>query len=204
MRSVWGSVVAAAMVVTFGTAHASESQSAREFGATRPPVGFVKFCAKNPNDCQVHSATIFTPKQVMTPELWDQVFKVNASVNHAIKPMSDQDLYGQTEYWTYPIDAGDCEDYVLLKKRMLTVRGLDAAALRITVVLDEKGDGHAVLTLTSSAGDFILDNRRDDILRWTDVHYTFLKRQSDSDPLAWVALGKQSPVSSVVSTKSGK
>jgi predicted transglutaminase-like cysteine proteinase len=202
MRKVWGSVLGAAMLMAAGGANASESQFTREYGATRPPVGFVKFCAKNPGACQPTRATIFTQKLNMTPELWDQAFRINASVNRQIKPVSDQDLYGQAEYWTYPVDAGDCEDYVLAKKRTLIDQGFAAEALRITVVLDEKGEGHAVLTLATSAGDFILDNRRDDILRWNDVRYTYLKRQSDTDPLAWVALGKQAPANAVVSTKS--
>lgn len=204
MRLVLGSVLAVAMTMSASAVGASENQSAREFGTTRPPVGFVKFCAKNPVDCKPRSATIFSSKFDMTPELWDKAFQINAFVNQNIRPVSDQELYGQTEFWTYPVDAGDCEDYVLLKKRKLIEHGFASEALRITVVLDEKREGHAVLTLATSVGDFILDNRRDDIMRWNDVRYTFLKRQSDSDPLAWVALGKQSPASSIVSTKSGK
>ena len=77
-----------------------------------------------------------------------------------------------------PTDAGDCEDYLLLKKRYLEGLDFPAAALLITVVLDEKNEGHAVLTVTTDEGDFILDNRRNEIRRWADVDYTYLKRQS--------------------------
>ena len=59
------------------------------------------------------------------------------------------------------------------------------------MVLDEKNEGHAVLTVSTDGGDFILDNRRSDVLRWSDTDYTFLKRQSHSDPVQWVALVKQ-------------
>jgi len=43
------------------------------------------------------------------------------------------ELYGKADYWTYPIDAGDCEDYVLLKKRYLEGMGVNADELLITV-----------------------------------------------------------------------
>ncbi len=45
-----------------------------------------------------------------------------------------------------------------------------------------------VLTVTTLNGDYILDNRRNEIMRWSDFEYTFLKRQSPRDPSAWVAL----------------
>ena len=59
------------------------------------------------------------------------------------------------------------------------------------MVLDERSEGHAILTVTSEQGDFVLDNRRDEILRWRDANYRFLKRQSQKDPRQWVALIKQ-------------
>ena len=109
--------------------------------------------------------------------------------------MSDEELYGKAEYWEYPTDAGDCEDYVLLKKRYLEGLGFPPEALLITVVLDEKSEGHAILTVTADTGDYVLDNRRNEILRWNDVSYRFLKRQSAQDPMRWVALTKEAPVS---------
>ena len=77
---------------------------------------------------------------------------------------------------------------MLLKKRYLEGLGFPAEALLITVVLDETGAGHAVLTVKTDAGDFILDNRRDTIHRWSETRYQFLKRQSQQDPQVWVAL----------------
>ncbi|MGB9143550.1 MAG: transglutaminase-like cysteine peptidase [Aestuariivirga sp.] len=160
-----------------------------EYGNTLPPIGFVKFCAENPADCK----TLGSEEKVsMSPERWSQLSQVNSFVNGRIAPISDQDLYGEAEHWAYPTDAGDCEDYVLLKKRQLEDIGFSAKALLITVVLDEKGEGHAVLTITTDAGDYVLDNRLDSILRWNDTRYKFLKRQSHSNPLQWVALIDQS------------
>jgi predicted transglutaminase-like cysteine proteinase len=124
----------------------------------------------------------------MTEEKWLLVRMVNTFVNGAIAPVSDESLYGTAEYWTLPTDAGDCEDIMLLKKKLLVEKGISADSLRITVVLDENGGGHAVLTLITSAGDFILDNRRNDIRNWSATGYTFLKRQAQHDPRKWVSL----------------
>ena len=60
--------------------------------------------------------------------------------------------------------------------------------LLITVVLDERREGHAVLTVATQAGDFVLDNRRNEVLLWNETGYTFLKRQSQQDPRRWMAL----------------
>jgi predicted transglutaminase-like cysteine proteinase len=158
-----------------------------EYGKALPPVGFVSFCVRNPESCRGQTKPMMLD---LTPERWDLLNEVNTSVNGKIAPMSDQDLFGEPEYWTYPVDAGDCEDYVLLKKRFLENLGFSASALLITVVLDENGDGHAVLLIETRKGDFVLDNRRTDIRLWSALDYKFLKRQSQRDPRKWVALTK--------------
>lgn len=116
---------------------------------------------------------------------------MNSHVNGVIAPVDDETLYGTAEYWTLPTDAGDCEDIMLLKKQILISRGIPAEALRITVVLDETGAGHAVLTLITSTGDYILDNRRNEIRSWSATGYTFLKRESEHDPRKWVSLRRE-------------
>jgi predicted transglutaminase-like cysteine proteinase len=171
----------------------TKKNSAMEYGKTLPPIGFVKFCASSPADCKPKTGGSSIP---MTPERWKLVSQVNAYVNGKIAPVSDQDLYGEPEHWAYPTDAGDCEDYVLLKKRYLEKLGFSREALLITVALDEKREGHAILTLATESGDYILDNRNNDLLRWNSTNYKMLKRQSHKSPLEWVALVKQSPSNS--------
>jgi len=167
---------------------------ATEFGAARPPVGFVRFCAENPGDCK--DRTSRARRISIDPDRWSLISQVNTYVNGKIKPVSDMELYGEAEHWTYPVDAGDCEDYVLLKKRYLLGLGFPQQALLDTVVLDEAGEGHAVLTVVTDKGDFILDNRRNDINRWSDTKYTYLKRQSQTNPRQWVALVKEKTIAS--------
>jgi predicted transglutaminase-like cysteine proteinase len=105
-----------------------------------------------------------------------------------VQPVTDQELYGKVEYWTYPTDKGDCEDYVLLKRKLLMERGWPESTLLITVVRDENNEGHAVLTVRTDAGDLILDNKRPAIMHYNETPYTFIKRQSEGNPLVWISL----------------
>jgi predicted transglutaminase-like cysteine proteinase len=190
LRAVLAGIMGLALMA--GTAFAANA--ATEYGKSLPPVGFVRFCVDNPADCK--SLEDKHDSLALSPDRWNLVYQVNTYVNNKIAPVSDEDLYGEVEHWAYPTDAGDCEDYVLLKKRYLENLGFSPEALLITVVLDEKGDGHAVLTITTEDGDYILDNRRNDVKRWNNTGYKFLKRQSHSNPLQWVALVKQTTKSS--------
>ncbi len=171
--------------------------SQAEYDQTLPPVGFVKFCAANSAACKREGllSGLDNKPVEMTPERWTELYQINTSINASIKPESDQDQYGEPERWAYPVSAGDCEDYALLKQRELDDAGFGLRNLRMTVVLDEHGEGHAVLTVVTSMGDYVLDNRRNDILLWQDTNYTFLKRQAADDPKHWVALVKAPAVS---------
>ena len=116
---------------------------------------------------------------------------MNLFVNSHVKPMTDMEHWGVVERWNYPDDGyGDCEDYVLQKRKLLMQAGWPREALLITVVRDKHGDGHAILTVKTDKGEFILDNQNDQILLWSDTGYRFVKRQSQSDPNVWVALGE--------------
>jgi predicted transglutaminase-like cysteine proteinase len=186
MKRLIGAAAFALASAIASSAMAGNVGATPEFGKSLPPVGFVKFCVSNPGECKGVGRSV--KRLDATPELWSALFRVNSQVNTEIKPVSDEELYGIPELWTYPINAGDCEDYLLLKKRELEKMGYASSALLITVVLDEKNEGHAVLTVVTDRGDFVLDNRRNDILAWKDTGYVFLKRQSQQDPRSWVAL----------------
>jgi len=155
----------------------------------RAPIGWVDFCLENKSECATSPSE---PRDVvLTSKTWTDMLKVNAWVNESIKPMTDLEHWGVVERWNYPDDGyGDCEDYVLLKRRMLMQAGWPREALLITVVRDKKGDGHAVLTVKTDRGEFILDNQEPQVLPWTKTGYRFVKRQSQSDPNLWVSLGE--------------
>jgi predicted transglutaminase-like cysteine proteinase len=158
----------------------------KSFGDTLPPIGYVTFCQEHQGDCR--PGPRFADRIQLTAAKYRQIEEVNTAVNTEIAPVTDLELYGKAEVWTYPTTKGDCEDYVLLKRRILIERGFPESTLLITVVRDENNEGHAVLTVRTDAGDFVLDNKRRDIVRWADTPYTFIKRQSEKNPLVWISL----------------
>jgi predicted transglutaminase-like cysteine proteinase len=155
---------------------------------TKAPIGWVEFCNHRSWECNV--APTAPRDVVLSAKAWKELVRINRHVNTRIRPMTDLEHHGVVEKWSYPDDGyGDCEDYVLLKRRMLMEAGWPREALLITVVRDQKGDGHAVLTVKTDQGEFALDNQNDAILLWSETEYRFVKRQSQSNPNAWVALG---------------
>jgi predicted transglutaminase-like cysteine proteinase len=167
---------------------------------TRPPIGWVEFCIRYKPECETRPSA---PRDVvLTSKAWSDMVKVNAWANDNIAPVTDLDHWGVVEQWDYPDDGkGDCEDYVLLKRRMLMQAGWPREALLITVVRDKKGDGHAVLTVKTNKGEFILDNQESEILSWNKTGYRFVKRQSQSDPNVWVGLGEPQGSPATVSAR---
>ena len=161
--------------------------------ATRAPIGWVEFCKERPVECRVRPTL---PRDVtLTPKAWKELVRINKHVNDTIRPITDLEHYGVVEKWTYPDDGyGDCEDYALLKRRMLMEAGWPREALLLTVVREPSGDGHAVLTVKTDRGEFILDNQNPQIVLWSDSGYRFVKRQAQSDPNVWVALGDARPL----------
>ena len=93
-------------------------------------------------------------------------------MNRQIKPATDAEHWGVVDSWDFPGDGkGDCEDYQLLKRKMLVDAGLPRRAIRMTVVIDEEGQGHTVMMVRTDRGDFVLDNKRDAVLTWEKTQY---------------------------------
>ena len=167
-------------------------------GRTTQPVGHYDFCQRIPVECAQR-----TPKGSpveLTRKLWATIVNVNNSVNVRVKPRTDMEIYGVEEYWAYPDNGyGDCEDYALEKRRELMAVGVPAGDLLMTVVRQPNGDGHAVLTVRTSLGEFILDNLEPKVLAWNDTVYTYLKRQSTENSGIWVTIndGREDAVASV-------
>lgn len=155
---------------------------------TSAPAGYIRFCAEHPHDCGTSGPSVAFVHLDSTKAA--ELDRVNRGVNARIQPETDLDHYGETERWAYPDDGkGDCEDYVLEKRRTLLNLGWPGSALLITVVRDHEGDGHAVLTVVTDRGDLILDNQEDEIVSWKDTGYRYVKRQSQARATDWVSLG---------------
>jgi predicted transglutaminase-like cysteine proteinase len=168
--------------------------------ASQPPLGWLEFCAKQPNECT--GPTTAPSDVVLSRETWMDLVRVNKWVNETIKPLTDLEHWGVVEHWSYPDDGyGDCEDYVLLKRKMLIQSGWPREALLITVVLDDKHQGHAVLMVTTQKGDFILDNQKNDILLRRETGYRFIKRQSRSNHNEWVSMNSPQPATATAASR---
>lgn len=158
-------------------------------GAAGPTPAWIEFCTQMPQECDHDPSEPDTI--VLDQEIWSTIVAVNERVNKEILPVTDQEHWGVADRWDYPDDGmGDCEDIQLLKRRLLTQAGLPQRALRMTVVIDEIGAGHAVLMARTDRGDYILDNKRNAVLPWQQTGYRYVKREG-SDNIQWVWLGNQ-------------
>lgn len=194
MRNSVG-VVAAALMTWLATITVATGQTPgqdqrspfmRVFGHALPPIGHIDFCQRHPEDCRPVNER---PGRItLDAKRWHEMRAINDYVNRTIEPATDLEIYGRLEYWAYPTTRGDCEDYALLKQKLLIEAGWPRNALLITVVRDEIDEGHAILTVRAAEGDFILDNKRPDIIAWNDSPYAFVKRQSFQDHSLWMSL----------------
>jgi len=195
-RSRWAGLAALAAIGVAGLAAPAQAQTlaslpteagAKVLGDAKPIAAWVTFCQTYAAECALDRGE---PARIsLTPATWATIVSVNRRVNKAVEPMTDQDHMHVADRWDLAEDGiGDCEDFQLLKRHMLAEAGLPRRAMRMTVVIDEKGEGHAVLTLITDRGDLVLDNKTDTILPWHRTGYVFIKRESQ-DTVAWVSLG---------------
>lgn len=154
-------------------------------GATSQPIGHYEFCKTYADQCAPNAVTGLAR---LTDANWQTIVEINNAVNVAIFPRTDLEMHGVPELWSYPTTEGDCEDYALLKQYMLEREGFPRSALLVTVVRQPNGEGHAVLTIRTDAGDFILDNLEDRVLNWRDTPYLYLKRQSEQHAGKWLGI----------------
>ena len=138
-------------------------------GEASIPYGWVDFCNRHSEECTLGK---LKPMDVrLTRQSWKVLNEINNKVNNAIEPISNLDHWGTTlDHWDYPVDGkGDCKIYALFKRKLLIDRGFPRQALLMTIVRDLNGEGHAVLTVKTDHGDFVLDNLSDEI-RAVDRH----------------------------------
>ncbi len=157
--------------------------------ATSVPYGWVDFCSRRPEEC---AFARLTPVDVrLTRKSWAILERVNKSANAAIEPETNLAHWGtMLDHWDYPLDGkGDCKVYALYKRKLLIEQGFPRQALLLTIVRDLDGEGHAILTVKTDRGEFVLDNLSDEVRPWDATGYAYVKRQSQSDPNVWLDLG---------------
>ena len=197
---MFGRIVATAMAVAFIGSWSAPSANSLEMrlpyasyaavGApTRVPYGWIDFCHRRPNQCDVAK---LPPRDIrLTAETWAMLDRINRYVNATIEPISNLDHWGTLlDHWDYPVDGkGDCKIYALYKRKLLLEQGIPRQALLMTIVHDLEGAGHTILTVKTDRGEFVLDNMVDRIRPWDATGYSFVKRQAQDDPNVWLDLG---------------
>jgi len=191
---VFGGVMLAGIVASVPQAAAAPARAtyATAGARTSVPYGWVDFCNRYSTECDVQGLDAVDID--LTPAALSDIERVNRKVNMAVQPVTDMDHWGVVDRWDYPLDGkGDCEDYALLKRKILMLDGYPRQALLVTVVKDHEGEGHAILTIKTNQGEFVLDNLDDRVLPWADTGYRFIKRQSQEDPNLWQSIGAPAP-----------
>jgi predicted transglutaminase-like cysteine proteinase len=194
-------IIAFAATVTASQAAPQPSTHATLGPETSIPYGWVDFCERHSADCGDEAGA---PRDIqLTAAAWREIARVNGFVNKTVAPVSDKDHWGAIESWDYPEDLqGDCEDYALLKRRLLIAAGFPREALLLTIVKEANGEGHSVLTLRTDRGDYVLDNLANEVKPWTKTPYRFVKRQSQENQNIWVAIGEPTGAPAYVSNDS--
>ena len=176
-------LAAIATATTLGATGAS-AESMATGGRTSQPLGHWELCQSYPRDCTERTSRADPVRA--TSDVMAVLDAVNDRVNRSVIGITDWDHHGVEERWSYPGNYGDCEDYVLAKRRMLMEYGFKAGDLLITVAIQPDGSGHAVLSVRTDRGEFILDNVERRVLHWTDTELRFVKRQSERHAGTWV------------------
>ena len=155
---------------------------------TSVPYGWVDFCGRESVECE--GPTLPAVDVSLTRASFEKLDRINRQVNALIEPVTNLEHWGTLlDHWDYPTDGkGDCKVYALYKRKLLMDIGFPRQALLMTIVRDQEGEGHAILTVRTNRGDFVLDNLADDIVGWEQTGYLFIKRQSQEDPNVWLAL----------------
>ena len=148
------------------------------------PSGFIGFCLRYSDQCDLPANA--PTSMTLTEQNWDLLNRVNRTFNASIRFVDDRKHFGVTDYWTIATDGnGDCDDFALTKRKALIDAGLPVAALRIAMVLTDTREQHAILTVTTDRGDFVLDNLSDDVRPWAALRYSWFERQDAKTSWRW-------------------
>jgi predicted transglutaminase-like cysteine proteinase len=139
------------------------------------PRGFEIMCIDHPSECRGGGAS----QVEYTPKLAALLDKVNSRVNRSISPVKNEVI----DVWSVNVSRGDCEDYVLAKRRALISAGIPASALSIVYAL-RNGGGHAILAVHTDAGSYALDNMTGKVKPLWSTGYKLVS-MSGPNPRVW-------------------
>lgn len=145
-------------------------------GGTHAPLGYQLMCLKMPQECKGGGKAKIT----VTADVMATLKRVNSHVNRTIKPRYDTGA----DVWSASASSGDCEDYVLAKRRALIKAGIPASSLRIAYTKTRSGEGHAILIVKTNGKDLVLDNLTATIKPLSQTGYRIIS-MSGANPRNW-------------------
>lgn len=136
---------------------------------------YAAFCRRSPGECDLSGRAVIA----LSGDTMALLTKVNRAVNNEIACSFDIFEFNEEEYWAYPVnERGDCEDIALEKRRRLVGLSIPRGALRIALVQQRVSlYAHAVLTVETTVGTYILDEDNDGITLWYLTQYNFETRE---------------------------
>ena len=75
--------------------------------STSLPPGYAEFCGRHPTLCQLPDGLPSRAVVSLTPDMEQQLNKVNVRINRTVRPVAE---VGQAGYWE-PADTGDRKTY---------------------------------------------------------------------------------------------
>lgn len=155
-------------------------------GDARAPGGWIDYCVASPTGgCFQMGPAVAVKADAETLAL---LSSVQASVDAAIEPRVEEP---GIDRWEEDPRFGDCEDYALTKRKVLLAAGLPAGALRLATAYTEHGEYHAVLTVATTAGTLVLDNRFPTVRDWRSMPYRWVTLQRPDWPFRWLRLADE-------------
>lgn len=147
---------------------------------TNQPRAYADLCRRHASLCDLPAKAAGRDRVMLDDKTFAVLDEVNYAVNRAISYRSDREVYGRSDFWTVarPGEAGDCEDFALAKLERLLARGFPREAMRLAVVYRPRdGIRHAVLTVDTDRGTYVLDSSYSHVMAWSDLPYTNWARE---------------------------
>jgi predicted transglutaminase-like cysteine proteinase len=149
------SAVISALAIAGWQAYSLDVPAAKK-PAKPQPVAFSLYCLRNIDECPTKG-----PKKVaMTAQLRSTIAYVHYQVNAEIRPQSEAD-----DVWEADVASGDCDDYVMTKRRRLIEAGIPPTAMGLRLKRLADGEGHVTLLVRTTEGTYELDNLRKSVIR---------------------------------------
>src|SRR3990170_3143948 len=189
MKPLMGLVMSIAMMGAAGAQHLAGAARAAAVPEAPAKVAFygIPRGLGPQGECVVKRIAFRPGRVALTPERWQDLVRINAEVNRAIR--FERNTQGvAAERWLIAPRAGECHDYAVTKRHRLLARNWPSRALLLAEVVTSLGEHHLVLVLRTAAGDVVIDNLTNQIRPWSQTNYRWMRIQSPMNPRYWATL----------------